>query len=321
VDLENPQFLFGDAGVTLPTQPHVPTPAVGPEPEPLARPEAQGAAGPSVLPAALGDEEHTADRDYLGDAPAPAAGGAGPGLALDTGGWGETGLDGESLFGESHGEPGQQGDAASEPDLGLRESVSPPAAPEARAPAREGPPAQDSPRFPIERSTLVEPASPPVRPAEERRTRIPLMRAAALAFGALLSLASLRALALRTGPTAGPLAVEGAGWVARDVSASHARDARGRRVLIVRGSLQGERSAPAPRVTLALLDARGSRLGEPVPAWLERLGDADLEPQALGTRIEQGPPERPAPATPPEAFTVLVPEPDLDATRFEIVLE
>jgi hypothetical protein len=149
------------------------------------------------------------------------------------------------------------------------------------------------------------------------------VRITALALGVLLVLSSLRAMWLRLEPARGPESVEAAGWVASDVEAHHARDERGRRVLVIRGRLEVRQPVPRPRVLVALLDRRGDRLGATTPAWLERLDGRELSPRALLRRLHQEPPTRAEgrPGTPPEGFTALVPDPPSAAARFQIVLD
>ncbi len=305
-DLENPEFLFGDASVTMP--------------------------GGDTL-AGTDEQDDPADRDYLGDDPELGIGGRferdpdAPAAVEGLGGE-------ESVFGDAPGEAeGALGLDATEPSpffASLDEAPPSLLATPRRAPASEAVSGQATAsaapepvaRFPIERLPSRErEETPGPRPIDERRARFPLERAAAVALGLLLTVGSARALWLRSAPGLGPAAVEGAGWVASEVGALYLRDAAGRRVLVVRGALHAEQAAPVPTVTLALLDARGERLGTPAPAWLERFPDAVLDPHTLRSRLAQEPPPRLPSSGPPDGFTVLVAEPVPSAARFQLSLD
>ena len=145
-------------------------------------------------------------------------------------------------------------------------------------------------------------------------------RILAVAVGLLLAVGGVRATSQNAlGPTPGPEVVRGGGWAAKEIDSLQLRDAAGRRVVVVRGSLSAprERNVP-PRIHAILLDAAGDAVGFPVEASLERLSAEQLTPDALSRRLVRGGKRAPGTAT---GFTVLIPEPPVEARRFALRLE
>ncbi len=143
-------------------------------------------------------------------------------------------------------------------------------------------------------------------------------RAAAAAIGLVLVAGGIRALpALAPGALYGPRAIQGRGWIASQIEAFHARDADGRRVLVVLGALAPSGSDPAPRVRAQLLDTRGSDLGQGYWAHPRRFGEPDLRPDAL-SRYLRAPIAIRRPGRPSEGFTFLIADPPAGAERFRL---
>ena len=142
----------------------------------------------------------------------------------------------------------------------------------------------------------------------------------AVAAGILLSIGGLRAVSQPSlGPTPGPEIVRGAGWAAEQIESAQLRDAAGRRVVVVRGTLGAPsgRTVP-PRVRAILLDAAGDSLGSPIDAHLERLSAEQLTPDALSARISRGFARIEGSS---RGFTILIPDPPIEARRFDLILE
>jgi predicted Zn finger-like uncharacterized protein len=142
----------------------------------------------------------------------------------------------------------------------------------------------------------------------------------AIAAGLLLAIGGVRAVSQNAlGPTPGPGLVRGAGWAAAEIDSLQLRDAAGRRVVVVRGSLSapGERKVP-PRVRAVLLDAAGDPVGNPFEGHLERLSAEQLTPDALSKRLTR---RGPRAAGAGGGFTILIPDPPVEARRFELTLE
>jgi hypothetical protein len=114
-----------------------------------------------------------------------------------------------------------------------------------------------------------------------------------------------------------PRHVRGAGWIASDIEAFPAHGAAGQPVLVLRGSLAAEGSAPPPRVRALLLDAAGRPLGEGVDALARRLDDAELDEAAIANALAGA---VPASERPVRGFTVLVPLVSDGAERYRLEL-
>ena len=145
-------------------------------------------------------------------------------------------------------------------------------------------------------------------------------RVLAVAAGILLSIGGVRAVSQHSlGPTPGPEIVRGAGWAAEQIESAQLRDAAGRRVVVVRGTLGAPsgRTVP-PRVRAILLDAAGDPLGQPIDAHLERLSAEQLTPDALSARISRGFARIEGSS---RGFTILIPDPPIEARRFDLILE
>jgi len=196
------------------------------------------------------------------------------------------------------------GTPAAESAAGPAEAPTPqskPAARRATPTAPEPAEVEDSPRFSTE---FVDRAS----------------RVGAVVAALLLAVGGVRAVSQHSlGPAQGPDVVRGGGWAAEQIDSLQLRDAAGRRVVVVRGSLTSPsaRNVP-PRVSVILLDAAGDPVGAPVEARLERLSAGQLTPGALTKRLASHDPPAPGPST---GFTILIPEPPVAARRFDLRLE
>jgi predicted Zn finger-like uncharacterized protein len=172
-------------------------------------------------------------------------------------------------------------------------------------------------------------SEPIVASTEEARLQsdraIQPSRLAAVLLGLALLVAGTRAMySFAIAPFPGPEQVRGAGWIASEIEAFRARDAAGRRLLVVRGRLAPLASDPPPRVRLALLDAAGQPVGEARFALLEWLDGTALSPAALSRRLGEQTAESGADASvvPAEirGFTLLVDETGSAARRFRLEL-
>ncbi len=144
------------------------------------------------------------------------------------------------------------------------------------------------------------------------------VRAVAAAVGLVLVAGGIRAIpALAPGALYGPRAIHWNGWIASQIEAFHARDADGRRVLVVLGALAPNGSDPAPRVRAQLLDTRGRDLGRGYWAHPRRFAEADLRPDAL-SRYLRAPIAITRPGRPSEGFTFLIADPPAGAERFRL---
>jgi hypothetical protein len=144
-------------------------------------------------------------------------------------------------------------------------------------------------------------------------------RVGAVVVALLLAVGGVRAVSQHSlGPASGPDVVRGGGWAAEQIDSLQLRDAAGRRVVVVRGSLTSPSANVPPRVHAILLDAAGDPVGAPVEAHLERLSAAQLTPGALTKRLASHDPPAPGPST---GFTILIPEPPVAARRFDLRLE
>ena len=176
-----------------------------------------------------------------------------------------------------------------------------------------------------------------------------VVQAVSLALALLLIAGAVRGLVVQSGGGGtGPDVITGAGWRAQDVEAFQLHDLSRRRILVVRGSLRASTSAPAPKLGAILLDRDGRRLDAEPTAVLRRLEGEELTPEALTARlrpalgepiveslpaapVEDGQ-EAPGIVSPPaagnsdqnpaevEGFTLLIPDPPVEARRFELDL-
>ena len=148
-----------------------------------------------------------------------------------------------------------------------------------------------------------------------------IARVVAALVGVALLGGALRGLALQRAATlASTQAEEGAGWVATDVETFVARDSLGERVLVVRGNLFPNGAAPPPEVEVALLGNSGERVGEPRRAWLERLDDAEIAPDALTVRLASSAGELSGVGPQITGFTALLADPPAAARRVQVNL-
>jgi predicted Zn finger-like uncharacterized protein len=191
----------------------------------------------------------------------------------------------------------------------------------APAPVESPPPASSKPQGqPQAQISAPEPPQADDRPNRSSEIVDRVSRILAVATGLLLAVGGFRAISQNAlGPTPGPEVVRGGGWAAREIDSLQLRDAAGRRLVVVRGSLSAplERKVP-PRIHAILLDAAGDPVGVPVEASLTRLSGEQLTPDALSRRLIRGSKRVPGPAT---GFTILIPEPPVEARRFELRLE
>jgi predicted Zn finger-like uncharacterized protein len=148
-----------------------------------------------------------------------------------------------------------------------------------------------------------------------------IARAAALLVGIALLAGALRGLELqRSAGAANTEAEQGAGWVATDVETFVARDSLGERVLVVRGNLFPNGAAPPPEVQVSLLGTAGEQIGEPRRAWLERLDDAEIAPDALTVKLASNTGELSGMGPQVTGFTALLADPPAAARRVQVSL-
>ncbi len=148
-----------------------------------------------------------------------------------------------------------------------------------------------------------------------------ILRVAAMLVGLTLLGAAARLVWLQNevAPSA-PHVVQAAGWVAADLETFLARNATGERVVVVRGNLFPEGSAPPPRVQVRLLGADGEPLVESAPTWLERVDDAEVAPDRLGLRFAAAGGEIGGIGQFVTGFTAVVPDPPPGVYRVEVAL-
>ncbi len=154
-------------------------------------------------------------------------------------------------------------------------------------------------------------AAPPLgsgAPVVSRLSRTALARWIPSAAASLLSVAvlaaSVRVLHAEWAARVAPAGdVRGAGWIATDLEALRLRGATGQPVLVLRGSLVAEGSAPPPRVRAVALDAAGRVVGEGELVAARRLDDAELDAARIAAALagESLPAQGPV-----RAFTALV---------------
>ncbi|HTO52673.1 MAG TPA: zinc-ribbon domain-containing protein [Myxococcota bacterium] len=148
-----------------------------------------------------------------------------------------------------------------------------------------------------------------------------IARAAAVLVGIALVAGTLRGLYLqRSTSAAGNESVQAAGWIAADVETFVARDSLGQRVLVVRGNLFPNGAAPAPEVEVSLLGSAGEPVGEPRRAWLERLDDAEIAPDALTVKLASNDAELSGVGPQVTGFTALLADPPAAARRIDVTL-
>lgn len=148
-----------------------------------------------------------------------------------------------------------------------------------------------------------------------------VLRIAAVFVGLALAGAAGRLLWLQ-GETLPPPPeiVQAAGWVAADLETFLARNAAGERVVIVRGNLFPDGSAPPPEVEVRLLGADGEPLVESPPTWLERIDDAEVAPDRLALRLAAAGGEIAAIGQIVTGFTAVIPNPPANVRRIEVAL-
>jgi len=148
-----------------------------------------------------------------------------------------------------------------------------------------------------------------------------IARAAALLVGIALLCGTLRGLELqRAASVATSEADQGAGWIATDVETFVARDSLGERVLVVRGNLFPNGAAPPPEVSVTLLATGGDPVGEPRRAWLERLDDAEIAPDALTVKLASSSGDLSGMGPQVTGFTALLADPPAAARRIQVNL-
>lgn len=320
--LDNPEFLFEE---------RAPAPRVAPEAapaqaeatpsreEPVARP-------PTAPVASAASASDASDGSLFGSM--PDTGFAEPDTSnaaeLARAAWETQGVPPEAPSGEVIGRPDPAGYEVGEPEGPIGDIDPGPPRPPARGVrvaawqgfARDelGQPELGERRRESAASTSAEPGAPPR--GALARTWAPRLVASLLSIGLLA--ASARVLhegwAASFGP---PRDVRGAGWIASDIEAFAARGPAGQPVLVVRGSLAAEGSAPPPRVRALLLDGAGRPLGDGVDALARRLDDAELDEAALAGALAGA---GPAPQQPVRGFTALVPLSSDAAERYRLEL-
>lgn len=303
-DVEDDEEIFGEDDDSVPSLPA----AMRPTPTQVTATEAMDIAPPAEPEADGADRsDFGGANELIGDESVDLGS-----VESDTAGADASDLDdlGDDWDGEVDADPMSSWDTLLDgdgPAPAPIEAARPAPALETRAPAAqqpeapEPPPADDDPHL---SSELVDRVS----------------RILAIAAGLLLAVGGIRAVALNAlGPPPGPETVRGGGWAAQQIDSLQLRDQGGRRVVVVRGSLDaaGERSVP-PHVRAVLLDAAGDPLGSPFEGLLERLSAEQLTPDALTRRLTQGSKRA---AGNPSGFTILIPDPPVEARRFELRLD
>ena len=200
----------------------------------------------------------------------------------------------------------------------FEERVDPDPAPEVRKPipilSTKEPPALDTDSAPASLADAPAVAAGVDRDVISRRWFASVLAAL---VGAVLIAGGLRALRLHAiEPIPGPPTVRASGWVATDIQAVHVRDAEARPVLVVRGSLSSDPSAPPASVQATLLDAAGGALGPAVSGIMLRLEGGALAPEAVTRRLAETTAARPARQA--RGFTVLIPDPPERARRYRL---
>ena len=148
-----------------------------------------------------------------------------------------------------------------------------------------------------------------------------ILRVAAVIVGLMLLGAAGRLLWLqRESVSSAPEVVQAAGWVAADLETFLARNATGERVVVVRGNLFPEGSAPPPVVEVRLLGADGQPLVEAARTWLERIDDAEVAPDRLALRLASAGGEIAAIGQLVTGFTAVIPDPPQGVRRVEVSL-
>jgi predicted Zn finger-like uncharacterized protein len=319
--LDNPEFLFEEPAPRPPVAPEAPPEPPAPKPvreEPAARasepaPAAEAEAGEGGLFGSLPDtgfgEPDTANTAELTRAA-----------------WETQGVPPEAPSGETIGRPDPAGYELGEPEPPFGDVHPGPA----RLPVRGvrvaawqgyardelGKLELDERRRESAAPTGAESAPPRVSRAAAARSWAPRVAASLLALGLLA--ASVRVLhqgwIASFGP---PRQVRGAGWIASDIEAFPARGAAGQPVLVLRGSLAAEGSAPPPRVRALLLDAAGRPLGEGVDALARRLDDTELDEASIAAALAGAVPGAQRPV---RGFTALVPLVPDAAERYRLEL-
>jgi predicted Zn finger-like uncharacterized protein len=146
-------------------------------------------------------------------------------------------------------------------------------------------------------------------------------RIAAVLVGMLLLGGAARGLLLQSEAYDSSLeSLRAAGWTAADIETFAARDARGERVLVVRGNLFPDGAAPPPEVEVSLLERDGHPVGEPRRAWLERLDDAEVAPDRISLRLASSGTEVGAAGPRVTGFTAFLPDPPASARRVHVAL-
>ncbi len=148
-----------------------------------------------------------------------------------------------------------------------------------------------------------------------------ILRVAAVIVGLALLGAAGRILWLqRGGDSSAPEVVQAAGWIAADLETFVARNADGERVVVVRGNLFPEGSAPPPRVEVRLLGADGEALVVSPRTWLERIDDAEIAPERLELRLAQAGGDIAGMGQMVTGFTAVIPDPPPGIHRVEVSL-
>jgi predicted Zn finger-like uncharacterized protein len=321
--LDNPEFLFEEPAPE--PAPRVPQDAPPEPPAPTPVPEAVREE-PVAAPAA--PEAEAGDRGLFGSLPDTGFGE--PDTAntaeLTRAAWETQGVPPEGPSGETIGRPDPAGYEVgeSEPPLGdVDPGTARPPSRGVRVSAWQGYARDELGKLELDErrresatSTAAEPAPPRASRAAVARSLAPRAAASLLAVGLLA--ASARVLHQSwLASFAPPRQVRGAGWIASDIEAFPARGAAGQPVLVLRGSLAAEGSAPPPRVRALLLDGAGRPLGEGVDALARRLDDSELDAAAIASALAGA---APAAERPVRGFTALIPLAPDAAERYRLEL-
>jgi predicted Zn finger-like uncharacterized protein len=189
-----------------------------------------------------------------------------------------------------------------------------PIAPVASSPKASGPTPAPRPK----RRALAE--TPAFDPEAAGPIGLVLRVAAAIVGLALLAGAGRLLWLQRDVADFAPEVVQAAGWIAADLETFLARNADGERVVVVRGNLFPEGSAPPPDVEVRLIGADGAALVASPRTWLERIDDAEISPERLALRLAGSGGEIGGMGELVTGFTAVIPDPPPGVRRIEVRL-
>ncbi|MBM4335993.1 MAG: hypothetical protein FJ108_08775 [Deltaproteobacteria bacterium] len=191
----------------------------------------------------------------------------------------------------------------------------------------------DEPLAPVAPSPKPATSSPAPRPKRRALAETPafdpeaagpiglVLRVAAAIVGLALLAGAGRLLWLqRDVADFAPEVVQAAGWIAADLETFLARSGDGERVVVVRGNLFPEGSAPPPDVEVRLIGGDGEALVASPRTWLERIDDAEISPERLAIRLAGSGGEIGAMGELVTGFTAVIADPPPGVRRIEVRL-